>query len=687
MSLPKFDIPSQGASYMLTRGFKVLPLKPNTKLPLRKNWPVESLTDNEGTVGCYAVAANGEFANFGVHPGASKHFVLDIDAKAGKRGMESLHALEETHGMLPKTFTVKTPTGGLHKYFKGEARNTAGTVGVNLDTRGLNGYVVAPGSVIDGSAYEIIDDSEPADAPQWLLDATQPKAKATLERPAITVLDLSKNIEAAIGYLQIAPVCVDGQGGDAGLYRVFCEVRDWGVSKDVARDLVLEHFNPRCEPPWDIDTETDCKHFDDKLANAYNYAQNTLGAKTDEARMAEAVEDFKNVPLPGIPVEAEIVSLPLKSASAIIGGKIPKRDWIIGGYLLGHFMSITGAPGGTGKSNFEILKALAVATGKPLLGSRVGIVRRGPVVLYNCEDPLDELERRVEAFRRSLGLTLEDVKDLHLVSGRDHSLSVAETDRNGEVVFNHTAINTLIATVKSVGAIVMSVDPLVRTHWLNENDNMAMDKVTQAFQRVSSETGCALSIVHHTNKAALNTKGDSSSQVVFRGAGSLVASARVGHVITTMTNTEAKNLRIPSEKRRYYFKVENAKANLSAPVESAEWYQASGQEIPNGETIGVCAPVDLATRAVTTKKSKELMDRAHEFLNSIVPDGGRMKVTEIAEKAIKAKKKFRFANTNPSRAKDYLMAAIEGRPEYSIVDGENAGGGCVKYLERNAFLN
>ena len=88
----------------------------------------------------------------------------------------------------PATYTVKTPTGGLHLYYAAprspEIRNTAGKIGPLIDVRGGGGYVLAAGSVLDeraypgnpeccelvagGRPYELADDRDPAPLPAWL---------------------------------------------------------------------------------------------------------------------------------------------------------------------------------------------------------------------------------------------------------------------------------------------------------------------------------------------------------------------------------------------------------------------------------------------------------------------------------------------------------------------------------------
>jgi len=68
---------------------------------------------------------------------------------------------------------------------------------------------------------------------------------------------------------------------------------------------------------------------------------------------------------------------------------LPKRDWIYGTHLIRKFGSATFAPSGSGKSTLMIVEALAIATGRPLLG--ITPRKRARVWYWNGEDPFDEL--------------------------------------------------------------------------------------------------------------------------------------------------------------------------------------------------------------------------------------------------------------------------------------------------------
>jgi hypothetical protein len=118
--------------------------------------------------------------NVGIASGPSGLVVIDLDipkpgddpppdwvlATPGVRdGQDVLAVLAEQAGQpLPaRTYTVATPSGGLHLYYQHPAgtalRNTSGDrgrgLGWKIDTRAHGGYVVAAGSVVPAGTYRV----------------------------------------------------------------------------------------------------------------------------------------------------------------------------------------------------------------------------------------------------------------------------------------------------------------------------------------------------------------------------------------------------------------------------------------------------------------------------------------------------------------------------------------------------
>ncbi|MFD9862606.1 bifunctional DNA primase/polymerase [Streptomyces alboflavus] len=76
-------------------------------------------------------------------------------------------------GCAPQTLTVRTPSGGVHYWFRAPAgtvwRPQAGALGWQLDVRAGSSYAVAPGTVTRGGAYTALGDCRTVtELPVWL---------------------------------------------------------------------------------------------------------------------------------------------------------------------------------------------------------------------------------------------------------------------------------------------------------------------------------------------------------------------------------------------------------------------------------------------------------------------------------------------------------------------------------------
>lgn len=203
-------------------GWHVFPLRPHTKrwpalhghgqCPAtgicreeHQGWEQRASTDPGRIRRCWADAPY----NIGLATGPSGLVVLDLDQpKPGQElpeswsrwgircGVDVLDRLATRAGeRLPETYTVTTPSGGWHLYFRApsgtELRNTGKKLGPLIDTRAGGGYVVAPGSTLPEGAYELYDDTEPAELPGWLVQALAPEPSVGLSAPLHTGPEIS----------------------------------------------------------------------------------------------------------------------------------------------------------------------------------------------------------------------------------------------------------------------------------------------------------------------------------------------------------------------------------------------------------------------------------------------------------------------------------------------------------------
>lgn len=156
------------------RGLAVFALPPGGRIPepgwqLQATFLPERLPD---------LLADGR--NVGIGCRASGAVALDLDVHGDQDGPGVLAALADRLGEeLPKTFTVATPSGGRHLYYRAPMGCTIGSVsggrsalGPGIDVRGpghrSGGYLVGPGSIVDGRPYEIVQDVPVAPLPSWI---------------------------------------------------------------------------------------------------------------------------------------------------------------------------------------------------------------------------------------------------------------------------------------------------------------------------------------------------------------------------------------------------------------------------------------------------------------------------------------------------------------------------------------
>ena len=87
-----------------------------------------------------------------------------------------------------------------------------------------------------------------------------------------------RDLNNVIGFISHAAYpAVDGEGGTHELYRVAGYGHDHGIPLQTMQDLLWEHYNPRCEPPW---SERGRGHFNQVVYRAYKYALSAPGCKT-----------------------------------------------------------------------------------------------------------------------------------------------------------------------------------------------------------------------------------------------------------------------------------------------------------------------------------------------------------------------------------------------------------------------
>lgn len=609
-----FRSPVEGAIFMAQQGYKLFPCIPNGKTPATKSWQKWAEESTPTRIKDYGLMHPTH--NWGVL--CQGLTVIDLDVK--KNGIDNFKTVENALGLLPDTLKVRTTTGGYHLYLKGRTRNSVGALGEGIDTRSNGGYVIAPGSRMGELQY-------------------------TIESKALTVSELPYKYMKAIASVsvKIDPLQDDELVEEGSRNSVLTSLAGTMRSRGMNFDSILAALISVNETQLDIPLPHE---------EVETIARSISRYKPDQAKAAADFAQQK---------DDAIVAL---NACQIDCAKIPKRDWIMYGRYIGGFISLIVSKGGGGKSSLTMLDAVAIATGKNLTG--FDVIKKGGVWIYNTEDPLDEIKRRVMAISIEHKVPLSEMNNVFIVSGRDAPMVLAKSDRDN-VAVNHKAIDNAVEFIKQNNIVLMLADPFVRTHKIDENNNMQVDTVAWAFQQIADRTGCAIAIVHHSNKNSnkLQTGGDMDAG---RGASALAYASRVAHTMQSMTIEEAARLGIEDSRRQWYVRLDNAKANMSPPAERADWYQKINVQLENGDGVGTLRKVELAD--IRTAKEMEALNQEaylfgkvlHTFFNE--PDTERTIASVISKiKAAGGEYEYFFQGTlkdSVDRAISLLTLTPEG---------------------------
>lgn len=253
----------------MSNRFKYIPLGAGLKTPIEgfSDWQNRA-TDDPAQIQAWRDAGY----NLGIACGPSGIAVVDLDGPAAEAHW---FELQLEHGFVETQENITRK--GRHVVFSdpdATVPNSVKKIGPHTDTRGQNGYIVAPGSIVGGVEYRTDLERPLQPFPQWARELLA-RSREAVAAPAGTTLDtdiargraaklLSDNIKRD-------HVAREGEGGDALTYAVCCEVLDLGLTPPVALD-VMQDWNAVCVPPWSDDELLT------KLNNAHLYSQNADGA-------------------------------------------------------------------------------------------------------------------------------------------------------------------------------------------------------------------------------------------------------------------------------------------------------------------------------------------------------------------------------------------------------------------------
>jgi hypothetical protein len=465
-------------------GFNIFPVEPNGKKPLISGWQIAA-TGNEGQIikwseqfpGCNWAIPTGD-CNGGLT-------VIDVDPRNG--GDETLAQLRESED-LPPTLSAKTQSGGRHFYYRSNVplKSSAGALGPGVDVKSKGGYVVAPGSTIDGRSYEWVEAGKPmAPLPRWISErcsTARPKSEAAGKR---LVEEDDAAVERATNWLLSAPGACEGERDNTAFW-VAARLYDFGVSKGTAEELMHDWNFSKCNPPLDQDDIERIVHSAGKnraMPIGVNHPKNASGFEpvVIRDRQVEYKHDKKDEKPRGL----YYLTFTEAAALAFTAGAEP----LIEDVLDVETLSIVYGESGVGKSFQEMDKDFCIAAGLPWAGKKT---KQGAVVWIAAEGGRGVF-KRLEALKQHY--QRDDVPFFIVPCPVDLLRPHADTKPLIEMIQG-------IERDKGVKVVKATVDTLSRAlAGGNENGPEDMGALIKNCDRLRFACRCHLTLIHHTGLA------------------------------------------------------------------------------------------------------------------------------------------------------------------------------------------
>lgn len=498
----------QDALKCASQGVPVFPCRENTTREGKVKAPYTTRGHHDATTKEAQIIAwwiQWPEAMIGVVPGGNV-FVLDID-KHGADGVNELRKWEEEHGSLPNTLVAKTPTGGMHLYFRSPddlSVPTTNDPSIGIDSRGAgSGYVIAPPSIrydlTPKGKYQWHDGNVPiAIAPQWLVDKLRAKhGGLTSVRDEVDFSDVAMTDEekGILKQLNDKPSWLDiltssrfkhQQHDDPKMIGAYNSKAEFAVIKEIARCIdtpqSVLNIAAHCPVIMAMFESHGRKRILKRLAN-----------HTISRALAEVKSELQGQNL----AKACRTSIKLVSAKALSEKLTPELEYIVPN-IAPVGLTVFAGPSEVGQSYFMIHMAVTKAMGQPLLGKFEQ--EAGPVLYLSLE--------------AGEAVTKNSMSELHPGVNPENLHFAWEWDRIGE-----GGLKAIAAVVKQYGFKLVMVDVWTRIEPFDTpkglNAYQAAYVKIKPLRDLAAEMGFALFVATHYSKGvtAAQAAFDSTQKV------------------------------------------------------------------------------------------------------------------------------------------------------------------------------
>lgn len=436
------------AKKLAKMGFKVFPLRENDKRPLFKgSAQTQGTTDLNQVRDIWTQHPN---ANIGIATGNGLT-VIDVDtiASHGVDGENSMLEYQVDNGFINETLEVTTPTGGKHYYYltDNEYSNKASIL-PGVDVRGLGGYVVGPGSTINGTLYEAKQLTEPQRANSEVLQLLGACKKRETSTDPFEALEK--------GYSETL------------------------IPRGSRTDYLIKQCAQLCDGTKTLETMK-------KMIQVINEnnLEIPLTDKELEMEVFPSLERFKKHEAKKVDPET---SIDPNKINLVNVSDIEKEyvEWLIPGYIPKGTITIIGGDGGLGKTSLWCNIASAISNGTPcvLQENNDVLCPYGEVVYFSGEDDTARVLRpRLE----QNGANLDNIKTIPMDDDAFTSLSIGGA-----------LIEGIIEARRPMLVIFDPIQQFIKNADMSKRNDMR--QIMTSLSKLGKKYGTTFILVMHTNK-------------------------------------------------------------------------------------------------------------------------------------------------------------------------------------------
>lgn len=295
---------------------------------------------------------------------------------------------------------------------------------------------------------------------------------------------------------------------------------------------------------------------------------------------------------------------------------IPVRQYVVEPRLLiGSVTMIVGEPG-VSKSSLTLLDALRIASGGADILAGTGHERvhcSGPVIIYNAEDGLDDMRRRLIAIQTEYGID-ETQHPIILWSGVDGPtlIIMRRGDGKQDVLQRASGADFLESMIEQHRPVLVCLDPQISlTAGSKENANEDMNDLYQELANIAAKHATSIQVIHHTSKATRDHVGDMGAG---RGGFAAAGKARVIYTLTNVTgkNEDEKSWGVTAADN--LVRLDDAKMNHTHRPRKPTVFRRKSVAVGNGQGL---SPSTAA--ALYEQSPRQMLEATGDFAPVLVP--------------------------------------------------------------------